>query len=325
MRLIVEPDKKLFTAFLLINVLGYNYENNPQGRHQVRKLLTNKLRNCVKKDGSIDLLKTQIINAKLPKPEYIRLVNVVYTNKTDKFLKQYLAKKNTLLLFKRAVIKLSETKEIKQLHQLYIQETKRIKEYNYNTTKKYLESVLHFFNIPTNTPLNIRAHLNLLESYRRGSNYLSHKDNIISFSLKFNNKISWPSVRHEFMHILLKRALKNSKIQLSLPVNKLYTHDSKQVKFAENFIYASNIFFIKDKKNSTNNLKFYYDQGFKKIYLIYELLRFEFKKNKKQLNNQTIRKIIKTLTAYKNEKLINSKVQPETLKKQVHLSKNNTK
>ena len=268
----LEPNKKLFTIFLLINAAGYNYENNPGGMHPLRKHFRKVFRDSLGADPVAKRLVKPIRSMPLVSDEYIRLANLVmlpqeykdiYKDRTKSRLINQIWNKE-LLNFN----KILESTALEKLFSDYCDALETIPTYETEYYYQQFKKVLDFFHLSENIPLNINVHLNLLDSYSRGTNYFTPKDKYISCSLDYNNEISWKTVRHEFMHIILKQVFKDdlSNRQVDIPVNKNYANESLRVKFDENFVLAANSFFLKTQTERVNNLKYINDHGYKKIY-----------------------------------------------------------
>jgi len=300
MHIQLKPDKRIFVIFLLINAAGYNYENNPLGFHPIRKYFRQKIRNLSKKDTIIHEGIKIIKSFPLRSEEYIRLVNLVVLpdeylslfDNIDKSKAIYKKWKKILPIFNNIVNK----KEIDIFFKDYSKKIKGLPEYKINRFKKEFLSVIKFFNLRI-LPLKIKTHLNLLDSYNRGTNYFTKNSQYICLSLNIKNKINWATLKHEFMHILLKYLFKNElrNLKISIPVNKNYAKDNLRTKFDENFILAANTFFLKDKNKQENNLKYYYDHGFRKINTFKFFIEENFVKNKKRLSSARLNELVKQL------------------------------
>ena len=147
------------------------------------------------------------------------------------------------------------------------------------------KEVFNFFNLKSQElPLNVKVHINLLDELNRGCNYFNNGVGVISSSLDQSGQIHWSSIRHELMHILLKGILlpkidfKNISDE-KVPTSAEYGSDIVMTKFEENFILAANLFFIDSNVARENNLKYYYDTGFKRISEFYSLIENCFVKN----------------------------------------------
>lgn len=278
----LKPDKKLFTIFLTINAAGYDYENNPKGMHSLRKDFRNKITGLISKNKVFSDIISIIKRIHLPSDDYMRLANFIMMPKLapgsdQKLLKQF-----------NKVIKLPI---INQLFNQYCRALSNIPDYSRDAFFSNLRPVLNFFHLKSSVIRRVKIHLNLLESYSRGTNYYTPEGSYISTSLDLQDCISWPTVRHEFMHILLKKIVRlrgSIESKLTIAVNKDYQDDIPRVKFDENFILAANLFFISDENKRKNNLKYFYDNGFRDIYAFFEFIEVNFAKSNKKLSNQII-------------------------------------
>lgn len=297
MNTVYKPNIKLFIAFLIINSAGYKYENNPAGQHPLRSKMVAEFFNIIKQEPKQIRLLSQIKDLPCSSNEYIRLINLLFkTQDNDPFFdsKNIKVIKN---IFITNIKELEKSTAIKNLYKQYCSDIK-----NYTDLRKYckkeLERVIKFFNLKSSAiNLIIQTHLNLLDSFQRGTNYNNGKTKIISFSLNFDNNINWQTVRHEFMHLLLKNKYHNdlTKSNIVLPVGKGYLQDSVRVKFEENFIYAANLFFIPEQKKRDSNLKYFFDSGYTRIYEFYNLIDDYFIKHKYALSSSTLNNFVKEL------------------------------
>ena len=278
----LKPDKKLFTIFLIINAAGYDYENNPKGMNSLRMDFRNRAANLVLKNKAFSNIVKAIKEMPLLCLEYVHIANFIMMPKLVRGLNQKLLKQFN------EVIKLPI---INQLFKQYCSALLSIPDYSDEYFSLHLHPVLDFFHLKPSAIDCIKIHLNLLESYSRGTNYYAPKENYISISLDLQNQISWSAVRHEFMHILLKKIIQlESSIEnkITLAVSKDYKDDIPRVKFDENFILAANLFFIEDEDKRENNLKYFYDNGFRDIHTFYEFIETNFAKSNKKLSNRII-------------------------------------
>jgi len=290
MNLSLTPNKHLFLMFLLINEAGYCYENNSKGEHETRKKFRKKTKESINKYPEIMKFVKIIKKTKMPTNEYVRLVNLVIPLKNKIDLSKFCEDKNISKKIKNQFNKISKIKKIDDLFNEYKKDLKDIQNYKVDNFNKELNKVLNFFHLDKNIKLDINIHLNLLESYYRGTNYSTNSNQIISTSLDFDNKINWQTVRHEFMHLLLKKIFKNDleNKKIIISVNKNYSRDNLRVKFEENFILAANLFFLDEQKKRDCNLKYFYNCGYKKIYIFYSLIEDYFIKSKQKLSNKLL-------------------------------------
>lgn len=303
MKIRIKPNKKLFTIFLLINAAGYNYETNTGGMHSIRKQFREKIFRIFSSNLLIKKFIRLIRDLPLPSNEYIRLANWIMLPQKNLLFLYNNQKKDQLICQKYSKIipvfnQILKLKEIKKLFQEYCNELKFLSDYQAKKIVAEFQKVLRFFLLsPRTISLNIYIHINLLDSYNRGTNYYYSRWQYISCSLDINNKISWKTIRHEFMHLLLKKIFKDDlkNKSLSIPVNKNYVKDNLRVKFEENFILATNLFFITDQKKRNNNLRFYYDKGYKKIFKFYNFIEDNFSKSRRSLSSQLLNYLIQKL------------------------------
>lgn len=283
----LKPDKKLFTIFLIINAAGYDYENNPKGMHSLRMDFRNKTPGLILKNKVFSDIVATVKKIPLPFDDYVRLANFIMTPKLARGSNQKLL---------RQFSKVMKLPVIDRLFDQYCRALLNIPDYSKGAFSSHLRSVLDFFHLKPSVIRRIKIHLNLLESYSRGTNYYAPKGGCISASLDFQNRISWPAVRHELMHILLKKMIRLGgpmESKLVLTVNKDYQIDTPRVKFDENFILAANLFFIDDENKRKSNLKYFYDKGFHDISAFYEFVETNFVKSNKKLSNQIISELAK--------------------------------
>lgn len=285
----LKPDKKLFTIFLMINAAGYDYENNPKGMHPLRMDFRDKAAALISENKIFSDAVAIIKKIPLSPDDYVRLANFIMmpklvraSNQTKKLLSQF--------------DKMVKLPVINKLFNQYCEALSNISDYSKNVFSLHLRPVLDFFHLKSSVKNNIRIHLNLLESYSRGTNYYTPEGSYISASLDLQDCISWPTVRHEFMHILLKKIIRlRSSIEnkLAIAVNRDCRDEISRVKFDENFILAANLFFIEDEDRRKNNLKYFYDNGFRDIHTFYKFIETNFVKSNKKLSNHIISELVK--------------------------------
>ncbi|MCX6812983.1 MAG: hypothetical protein NTV77_00605 [Candidatus Azambacteria bacterium] len=295
----LKPNRKLFTIFLIINAAGYDYENNPNGVHPLRIDFRNKTANLILKNEIFSDIVATIKKIPLPSDDYVCLANFIMMpklarnsnkDKTDKLVSVHL--KKLLEQFNKII----KSPIINQLFNKYCRTLSNIPNYSKSNFSSHLCPVLDFFHLRPSIIRRIKIHLNLLESCSRGTNYYMSESGYISVSLDLQNHISWPTVRHEFMHILLKKIIRlegSIENKLAIAVDKNYQDASPRVKFDENFVLAANLFFIGDENKRKNNLKYFYDKGFYNIYTFYKFIETNFAKSNKKLSNRIISELVK--------------------------------
>ncbi|MDP2638875.1 MAG: hypothetical protein Q8P06_01755 [Candidatus Azambacteria bacterium] len=283
----LKPDKKLFTIFLIINAADYDYENNPEGMHPIREDFRNKATVLISKNKVFSDIIATIKKMSMPSSDYVRLANFIMTPKLA-----HGSNKKLLGQFNRVI----KSPIVNPLFNQYCTALLNIPDYSKKAFSSYLHPVLDFFHLKPLDIGRIKIHLNLLESYSRGTNYYASGGGYISTSLDLQSRISWPTVRHEFMHILLKKIIRLEKSienKLLLSAGKDYRDDIPRVKFDENFILAANLFFIGDENKRKNNLKYFYDKGFRDIHTFYEFIETNFAKSNKKLSSKMISELVK--------------------------------
>ncbi len=295
----LKPNRKLFAIFLIINAAGYNYENNPKGMHPLRIDFRNKAANLILKNKIFSDVVATIKKIPLSPDDYVRLANFTMMSKLARNLNQNKADRLMSVHLKkllRQFNKVLKSPIITQLFNQYCRALLNIPDYSRGAFSSHLHPVLDFFHLESSVIRRIKIHLNLLESYSRGTNYYMSEGGYISVSLDLQNRISWPTVRHEFMHILLKKIIRlggSIEDKLIIATDKNYQDDLPRVKFDENFVLAANLFFIGDENKRKNNLKYFYDNGFRNIYTFYEFIETNFAKSNKKLSNRIISELAK--------------------------------
>lgn len=269
MKIRIKPNKKIFIGYLAINAAGYNYENNPQGMHEVRSFFKKKSRDV--KNNQFNQLVQIIKGINLKTDGYPRIVNLLSIFKSDESptlkteiieLIEYLSKDEEMnLLFEEYCQKIGE---------------QNILDYDEKTIENELSKVLKLFSLPRNFFQEIFCHLNLLESYQRGTNYFIDNHYTISSSLCFDGTLNRRTIRHEFMHLIFKK-ITGSESDYS-------------EEFEESFVTVANLFFVEENKRS-NNIKFYFDNGYFKPQEVYNLINKNFIRNKKVLTKDLINEI----------------------------------
>lgn len=287
MEINLTPNKNLFLIFLLINAAGYDYENNPKGERETRKRFRKKAKQLVNQYSEIQEFIKIIQKTKIPNSEYVRLANLIMLSKNSTNLPKDISSQ-----IKHQFDEVSKLEVITNLFREYTKDVENtLNNLKANCFDEELNKTLNFFNLSEeNIKINLQIHLNLLESYCRGTNYFDDNNQIISTSLDFDEKISWQTVRHEFMHILLKSVFKNNlkDIDIEIPVDQDYSQDDLRVKFDENFILAANLFFIDEQEKRDCNLKYFYDRGYGKIHKFYSLIEEYFVKSKSKLSDEIL-------------------------------------
>ena len=301
MNIDLKPDKKLFLAFLFINAAGYNKENNPKGMHPLRIHLSQQFSDLTKTNEQIKQTLGSLKEIRLPQNQMVRLVNLIIqpdivtkdlslTNSIDSRISRFLKSSA------QKIDSVVSSDDLTHLFDQYNHELSKLKDYNQSQTDQTIQDVLSLFNIQKAPKITIKVHINLLESFSRGTNYYHTDPKIISASLDFNERISWQTIRHEFAHILLKEIFKDdlSKTEIKVPVSKDYQQDDLRAQFDENFVIATTLHFL-DPKSKSDNLRFYEDHGFPKIRKFDEFIQDTFIKEKQELSSKTITKLIKTI------------------------------
>jgi hypothetical protein len=295
----LKPDRKLFTIFLIINAAGYDYENNPKGMHLLRTDFRNKTASLILKNKVFSDVVATIKKIPLPSDDYVRLANFIMMPKLARNPNQDKADRLISVHLKKLLKQFGKVMKSPILNQLFNQYCRallNISDYSKSNFSSHLRSVLDFFHLKSSTIGRIKIHLNLLESYSRGTNYYMSEAGYISVSLDLQDCISWSAVRHEFIHTLLKKIIRfgdSIENKLVLAVSEDYQDDIPHIKFDENFVLAANLFFIGDENKRKNNLKYFYDKGFRDIYAFYKFIETNFVKSNKKLSNQIVLELAK--------------------------------
>lgn len=275
MRIIIRSNKRIFFAYLLINAAGYNVENNPEGMHPVRI----KFREASKKFEGLGFKKIvkDITELNEQIQSYARIATALIIGDTS------IINTNILVSFNKFL----EENQITELFDDYSKECGSL--ISITSAGAEIDRVLNLFGRPTLNFDELFIHPNLLESYSRGTNYF--KDKIISASLDFSDKLSSRTLRHEFIHLVLKDLLGEEKFEdLEIPVSEDYHADPPRVRFDENFVLAANLF-LEDEKLSQGTLKYLVDTGFVKLPQFYEFIQVNFISQHKTLNTDILKKL----------------------------------
>lgn len=299
MKINIIPNKQLFAIFFLINAAGYDYEGNSQGMHPVRRLFREKVMGY--NSRGIEKIVGLIRQMPLPKDQLNRLANLMFVSDKKYSLVEN-KRKNALILRKwnevyPLIKKFIRSDIFDLLFKDYVKTVSGLKMLKSSEILNQIRKVLKFFNLSVNLFEKVDININLFDGYSRGTNYFNAKKPIISCSPNLKNKLSLGTIRHEFMHLILKKIFREKFLgnKKRLPVNKNYYRDSFRVKFDENFILAANLFFVREEVKRQNNLKFFHDKGFKKIYLFYDVIKEDIYIRKTSLSPAVLKNMYKLI------------------------------
>ncbi len=293
---------KFFFIFLVINLLGYKQENNPAGMHPIRikakKLqVTNfLLLNKVKK-----LLKKIFKNTS----EYPGIANLFLTPGIKIFEDEGQNKKVKNLFknqLKPLLAQLNQDKQIKSFYrETYLPAINKLtSDKNNRKLQNLAKDTLKFLRLkPKDINLDIEVFINLLDSYSRGTNYFKKGKKYIFSSLTFKNKISWDTIRHEFLHLILKELNKKryDDKSIKLPVNKDYAKDDFRTKLDEYLVRAINIIIItgKDKKFKDGWAKSEVKNGFLLMPYFVDKIRDYLVRKERKFDNELVDNLLNSL------------------------------
>ena len=144
----LKPNRKLFTIFLIINVAGYDYENNPNGMHPLRIDFRNKTANLILKNEIFSDIVATIKKIPLSSDDYVCLANFIMMpklarnsnkDKTDKLVSVHL--KKLLEQFNKII----KSPIINQLFNKYCRTLSNIPNYSKSNFSSHLCPMLDFF------------------------------------------------------------------------------------------------------------------------------------------------------------------------------------
>jgi hypothetical protein len=215
MKLKFSDNYNLFVIYLILNLSGYDDENNKKGMHPIRKKIRKNFLKYKKRYKELfgtmkGILKKihshNVVQIFLIKREGVRIIKKNYYRG---FLKDLKRVEENLL----AIKKFEKETNLKNFYQKqYLSHLKTIIESKkaQNRLKKSQKDIVDF--VEAKIRWKISVVLNLLEAYWRGNCFFLSKGNALVVSgpdtKKINRYISWHNIAHETLHILIRYYIK---------------------------------------------------------------------------------------------------------------------
>jgi hypothetical protein len=273
MKINIRQSKELFLAFLLTSSLPNTIkELQPVGKRFVDDFL-------LAFPEQISEIHNMILETEIEEGDEVRLVND-FINSDFEYINQET---------KDDYLKILSDSRLNQLFSDYEVESTKI--LGNTDLVAEIEKINRLFQIDSNNEITI--HINLLDTCCRGTNY--YEIRTISISPNDEGEISLRALRHEYTHIVLKDLLLDFDFpEISIQVDSDYEIDSARIRFDENFVIATNLFFD-DEKTARGTLKYLAERGFAKLPTFYDFIAKNFVEQKQQISRELIQKLIEEL------------------------------
>ena len=305
MKLKFADNYNLFVIYLILNLSGYNDENNKKGMHPVRKMVRGEFRKVrLQEKGFLSSMR-------------------------DFFKKVYYSRATQVFVLTREGYK----KNKRDMYGGYLEDVKEVKkamplieefEEKYKLRKFFKEKYLPHARKITKSRTNIKflkeckknmgeflelrkcevlIVINLLEAYWRGHSYFASKNEAI-LNIGPDNKnggVTWHTIVHEALHFLLRRDFLKVARDFSPKIGKIFRAKTKDVDYKNNpLMYQVEETFIRAfaplimNENRSGYWEYLKDR-FPLSEPIYKQLKGKLVKGKVKFNQEILNKALKEI------------------------------
>jgi len=281
----------LFVIYLILNLSGYDDENNKKGMHPVRKKIRRYFEKYKKDEKAIKLVRKL-----LKKIQYNRIAFTGLLKRERPRVRKFKGLDEALLLIKEfeETVKLKEfykTHYLPNLHGIINNKEFRRK------LKKREKDISGFVEIKSDWRISIVV--NFLDAYWRGNNYrLSENYSIITTGPGTREIINWHNIVHETLHCILRVYFKKAeksfspklvKIIKQRTLDKNYKNNTPMHQIEEFIVRAFTPLIMNEDKSA------YWDYLKNRLPLsrpIYKILKRKLIKGKVKFNQKILKEIL---------------------------------
>jgi hypothetical protein len=302
MKLKFSDNYNLFVIYLLLNLSGYDDENNKRGMHPARKMVRRKFQKYNRKNKKF----LSKMRGLIKRVYYSRLTQV-FVLVREKY------KKNKKDMYREFLEDVKEVKRMMPLIEKFEKEYK-LKEFFRKKYSPYIEKIINKSET-TKTLSKYKSRItgfiksrdceiliipNFMESYWRGhSHFANNRKALLNIGPgNKNDNINWHNIVHESLHFLLRKYFKKvakkfspklKKIIREKTLDKDYKDNPPMSQIEETFIRAFTPVITGEK------LWDYTIQKFPLTELIYKELKEKLVKGKVKFNQKILGEILKKI------------------------------
>jgi len=290
MKLKFADNYNLFVIYLVLNLCGYNDENNREGMHPIRK----EIREYFKKHGKSNIKIIKPLKGSLKKYNYNRIAYTCLLKREHPRVRKFHGLDEALLLIK----KFEKSAGLKEFYKSrYLPDLNKIIKNEKLGRKliKYEKDISDFVEIKTNWQISVVV--NFLDAYWRGNNYRLLKNYSIITTGPTDRKedINWVNIVHEALHCILRvyfnKAEKNFSVKLikiikQKTLDKNYKNNTAMHQIEEVFIRAFTPLIMGE------NLQQLIIQKFPLMKSIYKQLKEKLIKGKIKFNQKILNEVL---------------------------------
>lgn len=286
----------LFVIYLILNLSGYNDENNKKGMHPIRK----KIRNYFIKHRKDDLKIIKPITGLLKKLHSNSIAYTGLLKREHPRVRKFKGLDEALLLIK----KFEESVKLKEFYTSYylpnLDNIINNKKFRHKLAKCE-KDISDFVEIKTNWKISVVV--NFLDAYWRGSNFrLLRNYSIITTGPSTKKEVvSWHNIVHETLHCILRVYFKKAekifsakliKIIKQKTLDKDYKNNTTMHQIEETLIRAFTPLILGENYPDYWN---YLKNRFPLTKFIYKELKEKLVKGKIKFNQKILREILKRI------------------------------
>ncbi len=281
-------EKDIFWLFTILNLIGYDDENNPAGMHPLRKKVRDTLKRTIKADGC--LKKAKGLLSKRHQSQFIEWL----------LRKKYIPGELVNIYPKKELTFFNEFNKVFQGFTIHLEEKNifpwlEVKKFFFQEKENYLPRIIQnlnklmeFLNVDFRILALNKVFLipNFLDAYERGYGPKIGQTSFVIYG-PFRELNFW-TIRHEFLHsivnhlILDDKLMSKKRIQCSKAINKFRqtNYNSEGIIIVEYLIRSLNIKYedisLQEKKKLLEQEK---KNGFIQIDRIYKKLQDHYQRN----------------------------------------------
>jgi len=215
MKLKFADNYNLFVIYLVLNLSGYDEENNKKGMHPIRK----KIRYYFKRYKKDDIKIIKPIRGLLKKIHYNRIAYTGLLKREHPRVRKFKGLDEALLLIKKFEKSVALKKFYTNSYLPNLDNIIKNKKFRHKLTK-YERDISDFVEMKTNWKISVVV--NFLDAYWRGANYrLSENYSIVTTGPSIKEIINWHNIVHETLHCILRVYFKKAEKNFSSKLIKI--------------------------------------------------------------------------------------------------------
>lgn len=258
-----------FSTFFLL-LLSAGYEKNTEGRLAFDEESITRFLELVQQEQLLSNFVRSIQQLSLVPTEYIRLAHYVLRSPESSPGPFSDAKQNEVVRqwwnggAENALQTIIKNESVHNILNNHHKRLNTIPDYTNECLLKELQPVADFLHLSSTDTPTVYLQVNGFERFGRATNYAGQRQWIVAPVM--TGTIAWRSVRHEFLHLILKKIFPHHHdYQYGItPVSEEYKNDSARVQFEENCVAALSLFFLSDQSRPSNH-RYFRDRGFSRI------------------------------------------------------------